>query len=222
MSRGGSVTAVADDERRRILAEVARGGAELPHLVFTQNRRVMISVGGRGRVLRLHASFRDAPVEVLRAIGVLLAGPARARSAARELLAAFIRGVSAEPARRRARRIAPGDASHLRRLLVEFDRVNEEHFEGALPSVPIYLSGRMQRRNGHFCVDPLEIVVSRRLCEQAEDGEAEATLRHEMIHLWQHVTGAKPGHGLDFRRWARRLSVHPRALRQVAWRDGAA
>ena len=100
--------------------------------------------------------------------------------------------------------------------------MNEEHFDGALPRVPIYLSGRMRRRNGHFCADPLEIVIARRLCEHAEDGEAEATLRHEMIHLWQHVTGVRPGHGLDFRRWARRLAVHPRAIRQVVWRDGVA
>jgi hypothetical protein len=36
-----------------------------------------------------------------------------------------------------------------------------------------------------------------------------------MIHLWQYVEGHKPGHGRDFRRWAVRLGVHPRATRAV-------
>ena len=75
----------------------------------------------------------------------------------------------------------------------------------------------MRRRNGHFCTHPLEIVISRRLCRKAEAGEAEKTLRHEMIHLWQHEQGHKPGHGRDFRRWAEKLGVHPRATRDVTW-----
>ena len=109
------------------------------------------------------------------------------------------------------------DRPHLERLQEEFDRVNAAFFAGALPRVPLYLSGRMRRRNGHFTADPLEIVISRRLCHHAEDGEAASTLRHEMIHLWQHEQGHKPGHGRDFRRWAEKLGVHPRATRDVSW-----
>jgi len=75
----------------------------------------------------------------------------------------------------------------------------------------------MRSRNGHFSRAPLEIVISRRLCEHAVPGEAEMTLRHEMIHLWQHVVGLKPDHGGTFRWWARRLDVHPRARRPVRW-----
>jgi predicted SprT family Zn-dependent metalloprotease len=75
----------------------------------------------------------------------------------------------------------------------------------------------MKRRNGHFSVHPLEIVISRRLLTHAADGEAERTLRHEMIHLWQHESGRRPGHGADFRRWAERLGVRPRATRTVEW-----
>jgi predicted SprT family Zn-dependent metalloprotease len=77
----------------------------------------------------------------------------------------------------------------------------------------------MRRRNGHFSIEPLEIVISRRLCDAAADGEAERTLRHEMIHLWQHVQGDRPDHGAEFRRWAVRLDVHPRATRDVEWLD---
>lgn len=118
------------------------------------------------------------------------------------------------------RRIAPADRGHIERLRAEFRRANQAFFGGSLPEVPIFLSGRMRRRNGHFCVSPLEIVVSRRLCEGAAPGEAEATLRHEMIHLWQHVNGRKLGHGPDFRSWALRLDVHPRATRRVVWSGG--
>jgi predicted SprT family Zn-dependent metalloprotease len=117
------------------------------------------------------------------------------------------------------RRRPAADRPHLARLQAEFDRVNAEHFDGALPRVHLALSGRMTRRNGHFSSTPVEIVISRALCRNALDGEAEKTLRHEMIHLWQFVEGRKPGHGRDFRRWAERLDVHPRATRQVTWRD---
>ena len=88
-----------------------------------------------------------------------------------------------------------------------------------LPEVPLFLSGAMRRRNGHFCSHPLEIVISRTLCTHAHPGEAEHTLRHEMIHLWQHASGKKPDHGEEFRAWARRLDVHPRATRRVSWKN---
>src|SRR5690606_8265322 len=113
------------------------------------------------------------------------------------------------------------DLPHLQRLQGEFDRVNREFFGGRLPRVPLRLSGRMRRRNGHFCSDPLEIAISRTLCHAGAEGEAERTLRHEMIHLWQWMEGKKPGHGADFRRWARRLDIHPRATRTVVWEGQA-
>lgn len=188
---------------------------------MTRNRRVMVSVGSGGRVLRLHEAFVEAPPEVLRAVGGLLSPiGSRRRAVARRVIKEFIASVVSAPAGRRARRVRSTDQPHLLRLQQEFDRVNHEHFGGALPRVPIFLSGRMRRRNGHFCLDPLEIVISRRLCEQADEGEAAATLRHEMIHLWQHMQGLRPGHGADFRRWAARLGVHPRAVREVGWRAG--
>lgn len=203
---------------RKLLEEVAKGGAVFDEVVLTRNRRVMVSVGESGRVLRLHEAFLSAPAEVLRAVGTVLAPGRRGRAGARRTLSAYIAGLPATPPVRRRRRIPAADRPHLALLQAEFDRVNAEHFGGELPRVPLYLSGRMRRRNGHFCAHPSEIVISRRLCEHAEDGEAASTLRHEMIHLWQSHQGVRPGHGSDFREWARRLGVHPRATREVGWR----
>lgn len=206
--------------RDPILEEVARGGSSFERVVLTRNRRVMVSVGERGKVLRLHEAFAEAPAEVLHAVGALLAPRRAGRARARATIGDFISAIATAPGVRRRRRVPRADGPALTRLQAEFDRTNALHFGGVLPRVPLYLSGRMQRRNGHFCADPLEIVISRKLCEHAEDGEAESTLRHEMIHLWQHHTGRRPGHGSEFRAWARRLDVHPRATREVAWNCG--
>ncbi len=205
-----------------LLAEVRAGGASFGRLVYTRNRRVMVSVGDGGETLRLHERFRDAPPEVLRAVGRMYARGARRpeREDARAVVQRFLRESPPEPpGRGRARRRVPAaDRVHLERLQAEFDRVNAEHFGGALPCVPLFLSGRMRRRNGHFSAHPPEIVLSRALCADAAPGEAEQTLRHEMIHLWQHAEGRRPDHGLDFRRLARTLGVHPRATRTVEWK----
>jgi predicted SprT family Zn-dependent metalloprotease len=201
-----------------LLDEVARGGAVFEDIVFTQNRRVMVSVGDGGRILRLHASFASAPAEVLRAVGALLSPRRRGRAHARRAIRGFIAGIPTPAPVRRTRRIPPADRPHILCLQAEFDRVNDEYFAGSLPRVPLYLSGRMRRRNGHFSADPLEVVISRQLCEQGEEGEAASTLRHEMIHLWQHHRGRRPDHGGEFRQWARTLDVHPRATREVGWK----
>ena len=206
----------------RVRQEVARGGARFERILFTRNRRVMASAADRGRTLRLHEVFRQAPADVLRALGENFSARRRAtRQAARALIRSFLASAPIEMPPARPRRPAPvrrSDLHHLARLRACFDSVNAEYFGGALPRVEIRLSGRMSRRIGHFTSDPLEIVISRSLCTDAADGEAEATLRHEMIHLWQWCTGAKPGHGPDFRRWALRLGIHPRATREVCWK----
>lgn len=204
------------------LAVVARVAPQFRRIVFTRNRRVMASVAEKGAALRLNAAFAAAPDDVLVAVGRLFsARDARTRARARDAVRRFIAAIPADggPPKRRRRRLAPGDAPHVERLRAEFRRVNEAHFGGALPDVPLYLSGQMRRRNGHFSSSPVEIVISRHLCHHAEPGESEATLRHEMIHLWQHVEGGKLGHGPDFRAWARTLDVHPRATRPVRWKD---
>jgi hypothetical protein len=183
----------------------------------------MASVAAGGEELRLNAAFAAAPDAVLVAVAELFSARGRRRTAARERVRRFIAEIPAQPVppARRARRVSPGDRPHLERLRAEFDRTNQEHFGGELPAVPLYLSGQMRRRNGHFSSHPPEIVISRRLCAHGHDGEAEQTLRHEMIHLWQHATGRPVDHGPEFRRMARRLGVHPRATRPVRWKDTA-
>ena len=209
-----------------LLREIAAGGGRFERIVTTRNRRVMASVGEGGATLRLHEAFREAPPEVLRALGTLFS-PAteRAKRDAKQRVRAFLASRPEAALPRRAPRRSPhrgADRPHLERLRAEFAAVYTAFFGGSLPEIPLRLSGRMRRRNGHFSSDPLEIAISRRLCERGAGGEAERTLRHEMIHLWQHVEGRKPGHGGDFRRWARRLDIHPRATRFVRWDDARA
>ena len=205
--------------REPLLAEVRAGGSAFGRVVFTRNRRVMVSTGDRGRTLRLNERFRTAPVEVLRAVGCVLSErPERVRNEARAAVLRFLRENPPEPAGPLPRRAAASDGLYLRALADEYERVNAAYFDGSLPRVPISLSGRMRRRNGHFSTQPLEIVISRALCRNAGAGEAEKTLRHEMIHLWQHCQGCSPDHGRDFRRWAHRLEIPPRATRSVTWK----
>ncbi len=207
-----------------LLERLRRHGLKVRRVVLTGNRRVMASLADGGKTLRIQRIFVGAPEPVLSALVKSfsrrpIAERQHARATVREYLAS--RPATALPPRPRTRRIRPADRDHLERVRAEFARVNADLFDGLLPDVPIFLSVRMTRRNGHFCYAPLEIVISRRLCTDAEPGEAERTLRHEMIHLWQHVEGRKPGHGLDFREQARRLDVHPRAKREVAWESFA-
>ncbi|HEU0301417.1 MAG TPA: SprT-like domain-containing protein [Longimicrobium sp.] len=207
------------------LAVVAPIAPHVRRVVYTRNRRIMASVAERGRALRLNEAFASAPRDVLVAVARLFsARDSRTRARAKAVVRGFIAqippaAVSAGPRRPRRRRVLPGDERHLERLRDEFRRVNAAYFGGALPEVPLYLSGQMRRRNGHFSSHPVEIVISRRLLTHAHPGEAEHTLRHEMIHLWQHAEGKKPDHGPEFRAWARRLDVHPRATRAVGWKN---
>jgi hypothetical protein len=205
-----------------LLSELRRVGLPIDRIVYTQNRRVMVSVAEGGRTLRLHESFAAAPPATLSAVARLFASRSpQERSRARGLIRAHLqRSLTPSPGRsapQRPPRPRASDRPHIARLASEFQRVNERYFDSSLPVIPIRLSGRMRRRNGHFTSQPLEIVISRLLCSNAVDGEAERTLRHEMIHLWQWKSGAKVGHGADFRRWAVELEIHPRATRNVKW-----
>lgn len=171
----------------------------------------------------------SAPSEVIEALATLFfAKSASRRARARSEVGAFLKEAvppapaRSGPIRRRPTRSQPGDKARMERLRAEFAHVNHAYFGGRLPEVPLRLSSRMSRRNGHFMTEPLEIAISRTLCDRGAAGEAERTLRHEMIHLWQWAEGRKPGHGRDFRRWADRLGIHPRATRTVSWIDPSA
>jgi hypothetical protein len=205
-----------------VLALLRRHGSPHQRVAFTNNRRTMISVGRDRSLIRMHLSFAAADEAVLAAVAVLYTpgAPPRKRAAAKEAVRAFINAIPLDrgaprPLRRRAH---PLDRVHLERMQAVFDEVNRASFSGKLPRVPIHLSRKMRRRNGHFTSRPLEIVISWRLCAHGAPGEAEETMRHEMIHLWQYVEGLPVDHGPVFRRAARRLNVHPRATRPVKWK----
>jgi hypothetical protein len=206
-----------------VLAVLRRGGAEYRRVVFTRNRRIMISVGRDRAVIRMNAAFASAPESVLVNVAILFspATKGRKKEQAKAAVRAFINAlppVPAAPRVRRPRLTQALDRPILERLQEEFDRVNRLHFGGKLPRVPIHLSRQMRRRNGHFSSQPLEIVISYRLCTRGAEGEAEHTMRHEMVHLWQYMTGAPVDHGPAFRRMAHRVDVHPRATRPVKWK----
>jgi len=219
-------TASADQPDARneagVLAVLRRHGAPHQRVRFTHNRRVMVSVGRDRTVIRMNIAFAAADEGVLAAVAILYTPGTKGkrRAMAKEVVQRFINDIPASPAppRRRRRREHPADRPHLERLQAEFDATNRAHFGGRLPRVPIHLSRNMRRRNGHFSSQPLEIVISWRLCVHGAPGEAEQTVRHEMIHLWQYIEGAAVDHGPAFRRMAHRLDVHPRATRPVKWK----
>ncbi|HYH82987.1 MAG TPA: SprT-like domain-containing protein [Longimicrobium sp.] len=190
---------------------------------FTNNRRTMVSVGRDPSLIRMNHAFAAADEALLAAVAVLYTPGARGKKKAKEAVQRFINELpltTAPPPRPRRRATHPHDRPHRARMQEEFDRANRLYFGGRLPRVPIHLSRAMRRRNGHFSSQPLEIVISSRLCSHGEEGQAEETMRHEMIHLWQYIEGAPVDHGPAFRRMAHRLDVHPRATRPVKWKRG--
>jgi hypothetical protein len=214
--------APGERSEHEVLAVLRTHGATYRRVVFTRNRRVMISVAGDRATLRMNVAFAAADDGVLAAVAHLYTAGSRGakKTKAKEAVRRFIQGIPPHPAppRPRRRREHPADRPHLERMQAEFDRANRLYFAGRLPRVPIHLSRNMMRRNGHFSSRPLEIVISWRLCVHGEEGQAEETMRHEMIHLWQYIEGAAVDHGPAFRRMAHRLDVHPRATRPVRWK----
>ena len=192
-------------------------------IVTHTNRIVMVSLGAR-RVLRIHQGYAYAPDRVLRAI-IRFLDPALPRAVRRLAEREFLefpveRHVSGVPASRRERP-RPGDLLLLHRLVTAHERLNAEHFGGALGSLPIRLSSRMRTRLGELSVDlrtgkPIEIAISRRHTVRHPWAEVEHTLLHEMVHQWQAETGLPVDHGPGFRRKAREVGVLPGAKRSLS------
>ena len=112
------------------------------------------------------------------------------------------------------------EADLLRRLGRLFQALNARHFRGALPTLPVRLSGRMRTRLGQIVLEretgrPLAIELSRRHATADGAQDVEETLLHEMVHLWQCVSGHRVDHGARFRAEARRVGVAPAARRRV-------
>lgn len=189
---------------------------------LTENRSVMVSFSPRGE-LRLHRAYAAAPDHVLRAI-VQFASPGvrrPARLAAQRVILSY--DIGPQPERRRQRRhdaAQPGDLAKSERLAGMFADLNRRHFDGALPELPVRLSGRMRTRLGQLCLDPatlapFEITLSRRHIDRHGWAEAQHTLLHEMVHLWQCENNYPVDHGPIFRSKAREVGVMPSARRSL-------
>jgi hypothetical protein len=188
------------------------------------NSRVMVSLSPGG-VLSIHRGYALAPDRVLRAVVRFLKPrvPRQARQAAeREILAfrAADWALSDSPRRRAPDHPRPGDAEKAERLGQLFAEFNRRHFGGLLPSLPMRISGRMRTRLGQLCLHnetgrPHEITLSRAHIDRHGWREAAHTLLHEMVHLWQHVSGHAVDHGPMFRRKALEVGVVAAARRDV-------
>jgi hypothetical protein len=189
---------------------------------LTENRSVMVSFSPRGE-LRVHRAYADAPDDVLRAIVQFVSPGVRrqARLAAQRVIVNY--DIGPQPERRRQRRYdaaQPGDLAKSERLAGIFADLNRRHFDGALPELPLRLSGRMRTRLGQLCLDPVtlkpfEITMSRRHIDRHGWAEARHTLLHEMVHLWQHENRYPVDHGPIFRSKAREVGVIPSARRSL-------
>jgi len=175
--------------------------------------------------LRLHAGYAAAPDEVLRAIVRFLARrvPRAERLAARRVFMAFPvqQYAPSHPERvRQAPPVSPADQPIIDRLVHMHELLNDRHFEGALATIPIRISGRMRSRLGElraspgrdFGRGPIEIIISRRHIRRHGWEAACDTLLHEMVHQWQAEQGHPLDHGREFRRKALEVGIVPRAV----------
>ena len=198
----------------------ALGLRRVDRLRLTDNRSVMVSFTRR-RVLSLHQGYVMAPDRVLKAIVRFVAAgtPRPLRAAAQHEILTFPvhqNGNGDRPARRPERPLR-GDDDALERLGLLFADLNQRHFMGSLPPIPIRLSGRMRTRLGHVTIDDqgraTEIIISRRHLNGHGWDEAAHTLLHEMVHLWQSANGQVVDHGPAFRSKAREVGVAAAARR---------
>ena len=201
---------------------VALGLRDVERVVTHGNQTVMLSLSRR--VLRIHRGYAFAPDGVLKAV-VRFLNPrvprALRRAAEREFLEFPVQAYApSAPRPRRPESARPGDVRLLHRLEVLHRELNERHFGGLLPEIPIRLSSRMKRRLGELSVDgrtgkAAEIALSRRHIARHPWAEVEHTMLHEMVHQWQAENGFPVDHRGRFRRKAREVGVLAQARRLV-------
>lgn len=213
-ARGRSATRARTAVLFSRLQDMGLRGVE--SLVLMRTRTVMVSL--IGRTLRVNEGYAEAPEAVLRAIVTFATARTKAaRLAARDEILAH--EIDRPPAPRRVEPPRPGDLALIAQLTEAHRQLNAQHFDSALTAVPIRLSGRMATRLAHY--DPgskhvaAEIVMSRKHVVKHGWKEAMHTLLHEMVHQWQHETGAPVDHGAGFRKKAKAVGIAPSARRDV-------
>lgn len=100
------------------------------------------------------------------------------------------------------------------RLYAEYHEVNQRHFAGLLPTVPIHI--RTLTEFGHLWTDdhtgqPRYIVIQEHHALTDSWEKVRDTLLHEMVHVWQAAQGYRTGHGPDFKARAKALGCDGRA-----------
>ncbi len=201
----------------------ALGLRDVERVLTHTNSTVMLSLSRR--VLRIHRGYAFAPDNVLKAV-VRFLNPrvprVLRRHSEREFLDFPVHAYIPAPERAQRRdRPRPGDLRLLHRLEDLHRELNQRHFGGALPEIPIRISNRMKRRLGELSVDAktgraAEIALSRRHLDRHPWAEVEHTMLHEMVHQWQAEAGLPVDHGSQFRSKAREVGVLPQAKRRMA------
>jgi hypothetical protein len=213
-----AVPGVAHDADAFLVTLRAHGLRGVERIVFTRNRRTMVSLSGG--VLRVHEGFVSAPTDVQAAIAIFATSRNRVkRSAARDVIVAY--PVPIRPPTRRPALQHAEDEPMAARLTLLHAQLNLEHFGGALESLEIQVSRRLARRLGHYTPRAHnggcgEIVISRRHVRRDGWPEAIHTLLHEMVHQWQDETGRPVDHGAGFRAKCRAVGIEPAATRLLS------
>ncbi len=210
------------DELSSILSERVR-------LTVHDNRSTMVSFRRRpGEVhYRVHHMFLEAPGEIVSALAAF-AGPGRGGAAARRRRAgghidAFVKAHRARIAAPRADRLQPRGRVH--DLQAIFDRVNAEHFGGAIEARigwgPVR-TGRRRRtvKTGVYVQDARIIRIHPTLDRpEVPDYYVAMVVFHEMLHQAvpaREANGRRVVHGPEFRR---RERAHPDHARARAWEE---
>ena len=198
-------------------------------LQLTRNRRTMVSI--RGRALRMHRAYADAPEAVHQAVVdfVMARGTGRGSpraNAHRSLHAAARREIVAWAARippdhrpPRAQHTHPDDATLAAKVVEWHKTFNAQRFAGALSLPSVRISRRMKARLGHYApgrggAHP-EIAISWRHWRRNGMADVAQTILHEMVHQWQDENGMPLDHGAAFKQKAREVGISPRATRRV-------
>lgn len=198
-----------------MLARLRHAGLRgIDALTLTKNRSVYVSF--RGKHLRVHEAFINAPAEVLNAVVLFVNGRGVERRLAKKVLVSFT-----IPSAHRARpvgRLHPDDLQFAERLRAEHRRLNQERFGGTLRDISVVISRRMRTRLGHYAPAAshgiAEIAISRRLIRAQGWEDVLDTLLHEMVHQWQEEEGHAVDHGPAFRDKARLVGTEPRARKK--------
>lgn len=203
--------------------------SERVRLTVHDNRSTMVSFRRRpGEIhYRVHHMFLEAPDEVVSALATF-AVAGRGTAAARRRQAgsridAYVKEHRARIAAPRADRLQPQGRVHDLQAL--FDRLNAEHFGGAIEARigwgPVRLGRRRRTVKTGVYVQDARLIRIHPTLDRTEVPEfyVAAVVFHEMLHQAVpavEVNGRRVVHGAEFRRRERAYPDHGRAK---AWED---